>query len=796
MPRPRLMRSALTAVLALPSLFLAGCDTPTGEEGPKPPVTIELSSGSSQSAEVGALLSDTIKVRLLDASNRPVSNHSVSWSSPEGSGSPRPSTSQTDASGYAHTSWTLGTTPGEHTLTASTEEGLSAVFTAIAVVGPPSSFRTVKGSGQSAAVGETLPSEIVFELQDKYDNPISDSAVQWSAPSGLVEGEARTDSSARVSGRWTLGTTAGLQTLSITAGSSSTVRGEVTATAGAAEPANLSKLEGDNQSATVGTVLPTPLALLVQDEYGNAVPGSIVSWALLGGVGSVDSLTTMTDSTGHAYNRWTMGTRAGVQSLTVSVDDLSVEFASTALAGPAASLTLHSGDNQTGREHGMLAEPIRVHVLDLYSNNVPGVFVSWSVSSGEGTVSADSSSTDTTGVASVNWTVGDQDLPQELTASIDTLSIVFTAEVERCDSTFPDSDSDRLPDCMESGSNVYNGPYDPGTDPNDPDTDGDGMRDGDEVLGTVGGLDLPGFGVNPLRKDILMEYDWFDDSLPDTTGTSHSHRPRATITAMLDEMFASAPINNPDGSTGINIIHDYGQGGVFTGGNLVPHETGILSGGVGGTEYRSIKAYNFASNREYYFHYVLMPHQYGDKDNYSSGQAYIWGWDMIVSLANSHHVDYAVANTIAHELGHNLGLWHGGLDNVNYKPNYNSVMNYEFQFRGVDTDCRRDEYGIIGDGVLNFSLGLHPALNESNLDESAGICGSGPGWDWNEDGDTTDSSLAYDINNEDGYYDILRDYNDWDNLWFVDWSTSGGASMMLRTEPEIVTCDDVPHIER
>ncbi len=36
-----------------------------------------------------------------------------------------------------------------------------------------------------------------------------------------------------------------------------------------------------------------------------------------------------------------------------------------------------------------------------------------------------------------------------------------------------------------------------------------------------------------------------------------------------------------------------------------------------------------------------------------------------------------------HELGHNLGLKHGGDDIVNYKPNYYSVMNYLFQFPGI-----------------------------------------------------------------------------------------------------------------
>ena len=39
--------------------------------------------------------------------------------------------------------------------------------------------------------------------------------------------------------------------------------------------------------------------------------------------------------------------------------------------------------------------------------------------------------------------------------------------------------------------------------------------------------------------------------------------------------------------------------------------------------------------------------------------------------------------TFMHELGHNLGLNHGGFDDIGYKPNYLSVMNYMFQRVGV-----------------------------------------------------------------------------------------------------------------
>ena len=43
----------------------------------------------------------------------------------------------------------------------------------------------------------------------------------------------------------------------------------------------------------------------------------------------------------------------------------------------------------------------------------------------------------------------------------------------------------------------------------------------------------------------------------------------------------------------------------------------------------------------------------------------------------------AQAGTLMHELGHNLGLHHGGADDLVRKPNYLSVMNYAFQLTGL-----------------------------------------------------------------------------------------------------------------
>ena len=159
---------------------------------------------------------------------------------------------------------------------------------------------------------------------------------------------------------------------------------------------------------------------------------------------------------------------------------------------------------------------------------------------------------------------------------------------------------------------------------------------------------------------------------------------------------------------------------------------------------------------------------------------------MIVSLWCSSQVTGPVSNTIAHELGHNLGLRHGGFEGTNYKPNYNSVMNYKYQFPGVDINCTPP-----GDGSLNYSTGERPDLDEANLDESQGVCGNppGPAWDWNDDGDTTDNGFERDINTNNGgvgdnTIEVLEDYDDWSNLFFGGMSVSDGAPLAQ----EIVSC--------
>ncbi len=70
-----------------------------------------------------------------------------------------------------------------------------------------------------------------------------------------------------------------------------------------------------------------------------------------------------------------------------------------------------------------------------------------------------------------------------------------------------------------------------------------------------------------------------------------------------------------------------------------------------------------------------------------------------------------------HELGHNLGLGHGGGDEVMNKPNYLSVMNYAFQTSGLIYDNKET-------GTFDYSRSDQiPELDEAHLNETVGLDG-------------------------------------------------------------------------
>jgi hypothetical protein len=324
-----------------------------------------------------------------------------------------------------------------------------------------------------------------------------------------------------------------------------------------------------------------------------------------------------------------------------------------------------------------------------------------------------------------------------------------------------DTDGDSLPDTWET--NGY-------------DANGDGTID----------VNLPAMGASPTKKDLFVEMDYMSG--------------RLTSTAALDrivQVFATAPVSNPDGTTGIKIHLDAGTaaGSAYNlgGGNQVPYDDDLQPSG---TQTTAIKNANFASVRKAVFHHMLWADSYDS--GCSSGQAFAIPNDTFIVTVGPKcgwaGTDDQEVGTFIHELGHNLGLKHGGPDNLNYKPNYLSVMNYFFQLGGV----------LKADGTTywGYSNVAPTSINEARPSEPAGLGSSAAAFktkwkcpdgttrttagaasapiDWNCDGDTVDTTTAADIN-DDNATSILIAQNNWANIVFGGGAVGQGANIQAKT---------------
>jgi len=229
---------------------------------------------------------------------------------------------------------------------------------------------------------------------------------------------------------------------------------------------------------------------------------------------------------------------------------------------------------------------------------------------------------------------------------------------------------------------------------------------GNLLLGSDGKpvADFPSLGANPCRKDIAVEIDY-------QTGAGHTHRPD---TAALDEVkaaFANAPVlGSPgcpfagyDSLPGINLITEIDDA-------IVEGTTIDPQGHVSITPWDCGVSSPFEPARAPFFRHSTWVHSVPQRN---SGLTPCGGAIVVaLGLFSGTGLRFE-AGTFMHELGHALGLGHGGDSGINLKPNYLSIMNYSFQ-EGIPDDTG---------GRIDYSRTALPELDEGALSEATGIQG-------------------------------------------------------------------------
>jgi len=368
------------------------------------------------------------------------------------------------------------------------------------------------------------------------------------------------------------------------------------------------------------------------------------------------------------------------------------------------------------------------------------------------------------------------------------------------------------------------------------DSDGDALYDIWEVEGYDadgdGDVDVPlhEMGADPNVKDIFVEVDYMVEYECPIEGIycryTHNHKPNPDAMAEVVNAFSESPV---DENQGINLHVDFGEDtpmkegtnwGSFSLSDEIAENEMFIA--LSPEEFLFAKSVYFTKAREGIFHYAIFGHFFEGEElgKCTAGRSISApGMDFMVTLGgfkkipspliendydpydctnpdNQHSVGSKnqQAATFMHELGHNLGLCHGGYEEtINYKPNYLSIMNTPFGIEGLISRIQ-----ILGISYPIFKVDYSrnddiPDLIEVSLDETIGINGGtssekyGTSWmcpnqeithtlqangpiDWNCNGIIDQSTVQANINNTEKYPselgDTLRDYNDWLHLDF------------------------------
>lgn len=186
----------------------------------------------------------------------------------------------------------------------------------------------------------------------------------------------------------------------------------ISACSGGTEPAARVRVEAVTPTTLAGVVgrdvSPVP-TVMVTDGGGVPVVGELVYFSLNDPGASVGVRAVETNAAGFASAVWwTLGTRAGPQSLTARARAETVLFTATAESGPASEIGPMEGNGQVGRPGELLPNHLRAQVNDGdgFWNAVVGARVTFTVISGGGTVEPLSSVTDSAGYVEAMWTLG------------------------------------------------------------------------------------------------------------------------------------------------------------------------------------------------------------------------------------------------------------------------------------------------------------------------------------------------------------------------------------------------------
>jgi hypothetical protein len=273
--------------------------------------------------------------------------------------------------------------------------GSPATGTISSALEAPAAIAVVAGSSpQSAVVGTAFATPLAADVRNAAGHLVQNVSVTFTAPGSGPSGRfgssttatAVTDASGRATApTFVANTSAGSYTVTAQAagGSNPSTTFSLTNLPGA--PAVLTATAGGSQSATVNTAFTTNLLASLTDQYGNRVPGVLVTFTAPDGGASATFAggnSGTTDATGQVSKGITANIVAGSYLISAVVSGGSSPSALfldlTNTPDVPAGLAAAIGSNQSATVNTPFATSLWAFVFDRYGNTVPGALVTFS----------------------------------------------------------------------------------------------------------------------------------------------------------------------------------------------------------------------------------------------------------------------------------------------------------------------------------------------------------------------------------------------------------------------------------
>src|SRR5579872_6321372 len=304
---------------------------------PGPPTSVDVTSGSGQSAQINTAFASPLAAWVTDAFNNSVPNVTVTFTAPAQTGASATfaggvNSATTNASGVATSqALTANSHVGAYNITASVAGATSANFALTNTTALPAKIAVTGGSGQNAQINTAFGSPLVATVTDSGGNPVPNVTVTFTAP-------AQTGTSATFAGGVTTATTnaAGMATSAALTANSHAGAYNITASVSGAASTNFSLTNtvgpaatvavtaGSGQTAQINTAFGSPLVATVTDAGGNPVPNVTVTFTAPAQTGASATFaggvnTATTNASGVATSQaLTANSHAGAYNITAS----------------------------------------------------------------------------------------------------------------------------------------------------------------------------------------------------------------------------------------------------------------------------------------------------------------------------------------------------------------------------------------------------------------------------------------------------------------------------------------------